>query len=247
MTTVSLGEGDIVKKSLLGGSLGLLMALPMVGSSNAAADTGQATILRVRQPSAGGDGLLLVDSPDDPAPPPAGTVCHEIYVLAYRETHVLGGGSNAPSQAPWSFYATSYTLTFPTADGNSEVSDVAEGFTDQDVVAFSDDQRVSSLTVAATVQMTDGSAFAFNGTWTGYGDRWVYGSNGPYHFAEGLPRHFVDRCSTFNSNDHQTGRNATLVGTINRHPFLTYQVYLPTAAIFYNHFLYIDVKHGGCA
>jgi hypothetical protein len=29
-------------------------------------------------------------------------------------------------------------------------------------------------------------------------------------------------------------------------PFDRYQLLLPTADIFYNHFLYLTVKHGGC-
>ncbi len=141
----------------------------------------------------------------------------------------------------------SYTLTFPDAGGDAVMSDVVTGFTDQDVVGSSDDQRVSSLTVTATVEMNDGSTFAFHGTWSGYGDRWVYGSDGPLHVAESLPRHYVDRCTTFNSNDHQTGRNATLVGTVNGQPFDTYEVLLPEANIFYNHFVYVTVEHGNCS
>ena len=58
------------------------------------------------------------------------------------------------------------------------MSDVIEGSL-VDPVASSDDQRVSFATVAATVPMSDGSTFDFQGTWSGYGERWVFGSNGP--------------------------------------------------------------------
>ena len=54
----------------------------------------------------------------------------------------------------------------------------------------------------------------------------------------------VDKCTTFNSNDHQTGRNATLIGTVNGQPFDTYEVLLPEANIFYNHFVYVTVGMG---
>ena len=105
------------------------------------------------------------------------------------------------------------------------------------VVASSDDQRVSFLTAAASVPMSDGSTFDFQGTWTAYGDRWVYGSNGPLNEGEGIPRHYVDRCTTLNANAHQTGRNATMTGTVNGAPVHTYTA-APAGAILYNHFVY---------
>ncbi len=235
-----------MKAKLFDLSVCTLMIGLVVSMAGGTATARQATILRVRQPSAGGDGFIRDDCPDEFAPP-SGTVCHETYLMAYRETHVLDGGSNAPSQAPWAFFAMSYTVTFVDAEGDAVMSDVVTGFTDQGVVGSSDDQRVSSLTVTATVEMTDGSTFAFHGTWSGYGERWVYGSDGPFHGAEGLPRHYVDRCTTFNSNDHQTGRNATLVGMVNGQPFDSYEVLLPVANIFYNHFVYVTVEHGNCS
>ena len=224
-------------------ALGLLAVLALFAPVGAAA--GQATVLRVKQPSAGGEAWLKHDCPDNLDPVPVGMSCRETYVIAWRESGVIGGGSIAPSKAPWRFFATSYTVTFTSADADYDVSDVIEGFTDQNIVASSDDQRVSNLSVTATVQMTDGSTFAFDGTWTGRGDRWVYGNNGPQHGAEGLPRHAVDKCETFNSNDHQTGRNAALVATVNGQPVETYTAF-PSADIFYNHFIYVDVAHGGC-
>ena len=235
-----------MKRTLFGFAVSVLLIASIVSTAGGEAVARQATILRVRQPSAGGDAFLRDDCPDQLAPPPAGTVCHETYVLAYRETHVVDGGSNAPSQAPWAFFAESYTETFLDAKGDFAMSEVVRGFTAQGVVASSDDQRVSSLSVTATLTMTDGSTFAFHGTWSGYGDRWVYGNNGPLHVAEGLPRHAVDRCTTFNNNDHQTGRNATITGTVNGQPFDTYKVLPPPPTIFYNHFLYRTVEHGGC-
>ncbi len=158
---------------------------------------------------------------------------------------MLNGGSNAPSQAPWAIYLESYTLTFSSPTEDPLVSDNIWGFVEgESVVAASDDQRVSFLTATATVPMSDGSTFNFRGTWSGFGDRWVYGSNGPLHEFEGLPRHYVDKCTTFNSNDHQTGRVAAMTGVLNGQPVHTYT--FPSGDIFYNHFIYITVTHGSC-
>ena len=239
-----LGEAEL-RRLLIACLAGSLLA--GLGSASVSADSGQATNLRMKQPSAGGEAYFSPDCPDSATPPPAGTVCHENYVIVFRETRVDGGGSNAPSGAPWSIFVTAYTLTFTDADGDVVISDQTFGFAQGDqVAASSDDQRVSSLTAVASVPMTDGSTFDFTGTWTGFGDRWVYSNNGPENDAEGIPRHYVDRCTTSNANAHQTGRNATMSGTVNGAPVHTY-VAFPAGDIFYKHFVYITVTHGSCA
>jgi hypothetical protein len=217
----------------------------VVGSTSVSAGSGQATNVRVKQPSAGGEATFSSDCPDTAELPPAGTICRETYVIVFRETHVDGGGSNAPSQAPWSIFATSYTVTVTATD--VILSDQIFGFLQGDgVVASSNDQRVSSLTAAASVPMSDGSTFNFQGSWTGFGDRWVYGNNGPVNDAEGVPRHHVDRCATINNNAHQTGRNASMSGTVNGAAVHTYSSFV-SGDIFYNHFVSITVTHGNCA
>lgn len=159
----------------------LLAALALCGivvaavPTGASSGSGQATILRVRQPSAGA-AANFGDCPDVLIAP-VGTVCRESFVTFYRETRVVGGGSNAPSQAPWTIFAATYTLTFPAPEGADPlVTDVIEGTLDNPV-ASSDDQRVSFATVDAAVPMSDGSTFDFQGTWLGFSERWVYGSN----------------------------------------------------------------------
>ena len=227
---------------------GALVVLAGLGSTSVSAGSGNATIVRVKQPSAGGEAWFSPDCPDTATTPPTGTVCRETYVLVFRETRVAGGGSNAPSQAPWSIFVTSYTVTFTGAAGDAccVVSDEVFGFVQGgQVVASSDDQRVSFLTAAASVPMSDGGTFDFRGTWTGFGDRWVYGSNGPSNYWEGIPRHYVDRCQTINNNAHQTGRNASMSGTVNGAPVHSYTAF-PAGDIFYNHFVYINVTHGNC-
>jgi hypothetical protein len=216
----------------------LLVGLP------AAADPGKADILRFRQPSAGaeaffGDCTNVVN-------PPSGTVCHESYVLFFRETTVDGGGSNAPSQAPWAIYVQNYTLTFGAPGTDPTITDFVDGFLLNPPIAVSDRQHLSSATVAAQVPLSNGSTFDFQGTWTATSDRFVYGNNGPLNEFEGLPRHYNDKCITSNANAHQTLRNATMSGTLNGHPVRSYASLEDAAAIFYNHFVYIDVSHGGC-
>jgi hypothetical protein len=216
----------------------LLVGLP------AAADPGNADILRVRQPSAGalawfGDCTNVVD-------PPSGTVCNESFVLFFRETRVDGGGSNAPSQAPWAIYVQNYTLTFGTPGTDPITTDFFDGFLLNPPVAISDRQHLSSAAVAAQVPLSNGSTFDFQGAWTATSDTFVYGNNGPQNDSEGLPRHYNDKCTTFNANAHQTLRYATMRGTLNGYPVRSYASLEDAAEIFDGHFVYIDVSHGGC-
>lgn len=202
---------------------------------------GQATVLRIKQPSAGA--LAFFGDCTDPISPPVGTVCRESFVIVFRETRVLDGGSNAPSQAPWAVYATTYTLTFVAPLTDPVVSDQIEGFVLDPPVVSSDREHLSTATVAAQVPMSDGSTFNFQGTWTATSDRVVDGNNGP---DAGLPRHFVGECSTANANAHQKYRLATMSGTLNEQPIHTYGVLDDAGVIFYNHFVYIDTIHGAC-
>jgi len=216
----------------------LTVAVPGV----ALPDAGQATVLRLKQPSAGA--LAFFGDCTDPISPTVGTVCRESFVIVFRETRVLDGGSNAPSQAPWAVYATSYTLTFVAPLTDPVVSDQIEGFVLDPPVVSSDREHLSTATVAAQVPMSDGSTFNFQGTWTATSDRVVYGNNGP---DAGLPRHLVDECSTANANAHQKYRLATMSGTLNGQPIHTYSVLDDAGVIFYNHFVYIDTTHGACS
>ena len=216
----------------------LMVGLP------AAAGPGNADILRVRQPSAGA--LAFFGDCTNVVNPPSGTVCHESFVLFFRETRVYGGGSNAPSQAPWAIYVQNYTLTFGAPGTDPIITNLVDGFLLNPPVAVSDHEHLSSAAVAAQVPLSDGSTFDFQGTWTATTDRFVYGNNGPENDEEGLPRHYNDKCTTFNANAHQTLRYATMSGTLDGHPVQSYASLADAAVIFYNHFVYIDVSHGGC-
>jgi len=226
----------------------LTVASPSVaasGSAEAAPPTaGEATILRVKQPSAGAQ-VAFGDCPDSVQTPPEGTVCRESFVIAYRETRVIDGGSNAPSQAPWIVAATTYTLTFGAPDTDPVVSDQIFGDIVDPSVASSDREHLSTATVVAQVPMSDGSTFDFRGVWTAISDRYLYGNDGPVNADEGLPRHYVDKCTTINDNAHQKYVDAAMSGTLNGQPVHTYSAF-PSGFIFYNHFVYVDVTHGDC-
>jgi hypothetical protein len=215
------------------------VALPTVASPDGGR---QATVFRVKQPSAGA--LAFFGDCADPINQPVGAVCHETFIILFRETHVVDGGSNAPSQAPWAFYATSYTLTFVAPLTDPVISDQVEGFVLDPALASSDREHLSTASVAAQVRMSDGSTFDFQGTWTASSDRVVYGNDGP---DAGAIRHFVDKCSTDNANAHQKYRLATMSGTLNGQPVHTYTTIPDAGVIFYNHFVYIDTTHGACS
>jgi hypothetical protein len=216
---------------------GLLAALPV------AADPGVADILRIRQPSAGA--LAFFGDCSNVKDPPIGTVCHETFVILYRENPVEGGGSIAPSTAPWALYVVSYTLTFGAPLGSDPIqSDFVDGFLLAPPVAVSDDQHLSSAAVAAQVPLSNGSTFDFHANWAATSGRFVYGNNGPDN--DGLPRHYSDRCSTVNNNVHEKLRYATMTGTVNGFPVQSYAQFDDAAEVFINHFVYIDVSHDAC-
>jgi hypothetical protein len=210
-----------------------------------ASASGQATVTRVKQPSAGAI-ANFGNCPDTVELPPVGTVCRESYVIVFRDTFATDGGSLAPTATPWAIYATTHTLTFTTAGADPVESDVIDGFLVNPSVASSDREHLSTATVTALIPMSDGSSFDFQGTWTGDGARFVYGNDGPYNLDAGFMRHYADRCSTVNSNAHQKFRHALMTGTLNGQPVHSYTSGLFGATIFDNHFVYIDVAHQGC-
>src|SRR5262249_20532595 len=161
------------------------VALPALASPG---DGRQATVHRVKQVSAGA--LAFFGDCVDPVNQPVGAVCHETFVILFRETHVVDGGSNAPSPAPWGFYATDYTMTFVAPGTDPVISDQVEGFVLDPALASSDREHLSTASVAAQVPMGDGSTFDFQGTWTASSDRLLYGNDGP---NAGELRHFVDK------------------------------------------------------
>jgi hypothetical protein len=219
---------------------GLVAAAVAAGTASSAS---QATVIRVKQYSAGA--LAFFGDCADPVNQPVGAVCHETFVILFRDV-VADRGSIAPSQSPpWAFYATTYTMTYvapPPAD--PVISNQVEGVVLDPSFVSSDREHLSTASVAATVPMNDGSTFAFRGTWTATSKTIVYGNDGP---DAGGPRHFVDKCATQNTNAHEKNRFATMTGTVDGHPVRTYDTLPDAGVIFFAHFVYIDSTHGGCS
>ena len=81
--------------------------------------------------------------------------------------------------------------------------------------------------------------------WHAISDRSVYGNDGPALSDFGLVGKFVDKCSTVVNQGHQKFRVAAMSGTWNGSPVHSYTSF-DSAFISFNHFVFIDVSHGGC-
>jgi hypothetical protein len=203
------------------------------------ASAGQPTI--DRHPVYGGMDAFFGDCPDTEETPPVGTVCVDNYMIVWRGYDVIGGGSIAPAKAPWYAFAVTVRLE---VTGPEEITEtlLRQGAAELDGEASVDTVHLGDGSAAFRLPMSDGSTFEFAGTWRAIGDRVVWGNDGP---ATGAPRHFVDRCTTFNGLGHQKFRPASMTGTLNGQSVHSYTVGV-YAGIFNNRFLYIDVPHGGC-
>lgn len=105
-------------------------------------------------------------------------------------------------------------LTYP--DGSVEVIHEATGATeDLESVGF-DIHHLTSASVRAKIPMSDGTQRRVDLTWDGsHAPLVVAGNYGPDSIDQGIPRHYVDRCVTFNSHSHQTYRaDVRITGTI---------------------------------
>ena len=218
------------------------MLLTLSSASVATADQGgQATVNRVRvegvaQTFFGGCPFVV---------PPPNFSCHETQVFVFSEASTFLDPTLAPP-IPWAVFIHDYTVSFVTG-GPDEVptfSDERTGFLLNPQVAF-DAQHLSFLTLDARVPMSDGSTFDFHGNWTSTSKRFVYGNNGPANANDGLLRHQVDSCTTWNANAHQKLVFANMTGTLNGSPVQSYPD-LNIDFIGTGHFVYVDVTHGNC-
>jgi hypothetical protein len=199
----------------------------------------------LRHPVYGGAEAFFGDCPDIAELPPAGTVCSDSYVIFWRGYSLEGGGSVAVPNAPWTVVAETYRVEFTGAD-EPIVTTLRSGF-----IEFPDDAGDASVdrvdlqaaSLEAQIPMTDGSTFDFAGTWHATSDRFLFGNAGPSNGD--LPRHLVDRCTTFNALAHQKYVFASMSGTLNGEAVHSYTA-SGSASIFNNNFRYIFVPHGGC-
>ena len=67
----------------------------------------------------------------------------------------------------------------------------------------------------------------------------------PHSIDFGLVRKFVDKCSTQVNQAHQKLRIASMTGLFDGAPVHTYTTF-PSGFISFDHFVFIDVTHGGC-
>jgi hypothetical protein len=179
--------------------------------------------------------------------PPGPLSCHETNVLVFREARQNGGGSVNAKTLPWLLAINDYTVTFTSADPNVPpvFSDVRFGAVELTSGVAIDLQHLDTATVTnAQVPMDDGSTFTFSGTWQKRFEV-KYGNNGPENADEGLPRHIIDNCTTFNANAHQKIAFASMTGTLNGQPVQSYTSFDFAATIANNHFRYITATHGG--
>jgi len=178
--------------------------------------------------------------------PPGPLSCHETYVAVFKEGVSGFPTSTAPAQTPWEIFIQDHTVTFATGgpDAVPVFSDERTGLLIDPTVSF-DEQHLSFLSVDAQVPMSDGSTFDFQGTWSATSDLMQFGNDGPSLNSFGLPRHYVDSCSTVNDQAHQNVRLANMSGELNGTPVQSYPD-LGLDFIAHNHFIFIDVTHGSC-
>ena len=178
--------------------------------------------------------------PDTEAPPPAGTVCHEVTSSIFRDNVAVGGGPVAPPLSHWVVNINDYTLTFTDNDGNATVSDFVGGALDDPDVTF-DREHLQSASVDADVPLSDGSTVTIHFDWSAISPRFVFGNNGP----AGGARHVMTACSNTIDQAHQKFVFASMDGTYNGVSVHSYTAF-PAAFISFNHFVLIDGAHGDC-
>lgn len=219
--------------------------VPLAAAASVAADPGQATVEHFKT-----DGIAQsFFGGCDFEFPPAPLSCHETEVVVFKEGFNEGGlGSSgvAPPKTPWVITVDDYTVTYATGgpDAVPTFSDERSGFLLNPSVTF-DQPHLSFLSVSAQVPMDDGSTFTFQGTWRSTSGVMQFGNDGPSLVDFGRVPHYVDTCTTVNSQAHQKFVSATMSGTLNGVPVHSYRN-LDIDFMAYNQFVYLDVQHGDC-
>lgn len=170
------------------------------------------------------------------------TECEDWLVIFFKES--------APRQhnrSPWLVELTRARVIVDPS-GDVDVLEEAYGITDVFEGSF-DERHLLSAKVRAAIPMSDRTTRVVDLAWNGTdAPRHVAGNNGPFNISNGFPRHYVDRCITFNRNTHQTYRaNVDIVGTIDG----TDVDALPYIAPFdpfisRGSFSIVFAEHGGC-
>lgn len=134
-------------------------------------------------------------------------------------------------------------------DGSVELISEVDGIAEQVESTF-DEKHLRYASVRADVLMSDGSTRSVELAWDGTNAQVrTDGNNGPFNQANGISRHYVDRCITENDHAHQTYRaNVQVTGTIDG----TAVEHIPFMAPFdpflgRGQLIYVLVTHGGCS
>lgn len=184
------------------------------------------------------------DCPDTVALPPPGTVCNDQQITIAREARAIDGGGLSAVDTPWSAFLYEATLTFQ-AMGDPVATDERFGFVPSvdDASVTYDREHLAFASVRTDIPMSDGSTVAVDVSWQAITDRSVFGNDGPALSDFGLVRHTLDSCSTQVNQGHQKFRIAAMTGTLDGRSVHSYQSG-SSAAISFNHFVFIDATHG---
>lgn len=232
----------LLHRGLRGLVAAALLAVVSVAPHVAAA--GNATVSR--EPVYAGALATFGDCPDVDAPLPAGTDCVENYVLLVRNIQTSEGGSVAPRDARWNFYAQSVRVESPAGEvvgGDPTVTLLRWGGGEVVGTVSVDQVHLQVAEARVALPMSDGSTMNFAASWHAISDRVLFGNDGP---STGAPHHVVSKCVTSVAIGHETFTTASMTGTLDGAPVHSYTA-VPSARILSSDYRYIDVQHGhGC-
>jgi hypothetical protein len=216
-----------------------LLVVTLLPAGSAASE---ATVMRFKT-----DGYAFAffgNCPDvDPLPP--GTVCRDAQLAVFREGVAIGGGTVAPPKTPWFVTVFQYTVEIE-PNGDAVLTDERFGFRFLDPTAVTyDREHLAFASLQTQIPMTDGTTVDVDFRWQAISTRLVFGNDGPSLGDFGRVRKFVDKCSTQVNQGHQKFRVAAMTGTFDGAAVQSYES-SPSAFISFNHFVFIDVEHGGC-
>ena len=171
------------------------------------------------------------------------TECEDWFVLLYRATTDAKQHNRVPLRVE---YRHGRVVVHP--DLSVDWLEEQHGDT-ADLVGSFDETHLLSASVRAAVPMDDGTHRLIDLVWDGRSSpRHTDGNNGPFNQSSGTPRHYADRCVTFNAHAHQTYRaNTPITGTVDGIGADEFPHVAPfDPFISRGWFSVVFVTHGGC-
>lgn len=175
--------------------------------------------------------------------PTVDTECEDWLVLLYRASPDSRQHNRTPLRVE---YRHGRVVVHP--DLSVDVLEEQHGDT-ADLVGSFDETHLLSASVRATVPMDDGTHRLIDLVWDGRSSaRRTAGNNGPFNQSSGTPRHYADRCITFNAHAHQTYRaNTGITGSVDGVGVDEFPYVAPfDPFISRGRFTVVIVTHGGC-